>query len=337
MRNCVQNKRGFTLVEMALVLVVIGIVIGIGAGMIGPLMSLSKTRETKEFLGSAVESVNSWAASNNRLPDVTAGTTGFRSVAKTPTDAWGRDLIYLYDSNFIAASKDTICGRKTTLITLRQCLTANCATTSGTDYIDMSNVAYVVFSQGDDATTQTASTDAAVTISRQFTPGVAARVTLDMNHNDIVRWVTLDELRSKIGCQGAQLKIVNNELPPGTVSAQYPNATVGSVLSLVTDGGATPGTLRWCIEAPSANPLPAGLIFTPALAGAIRVAPNTCNAINPLPEAGWILSPTLNISGTPAANSQGAYNFTLYVRDNNDTASSNDNIASKTFVLTVNP
>ncbi len=323
MGNRVYDKRGFTLVEMALVLVVVGIVIGIGAGMIGPLMSLSKSRETKEFLGGAVESVNSWAASNNSLPNA----AGFPSVAKSPNDAWGRNFIYLYDTSLYAAAptKDTICGRKTTAISIINNGVSPAAT--------ITNVAYLIVSLGDDAQINTTATDGPITISRT----ASGTITLDPNVSDIVRWVTLDELRSKIGCQGAQLKIVNNELPPATVAAQYPNATAGSALSITTDGGATPGTLRWCIETPSATPLPAGLVFTPALAGAIRVAPNTCNAANPLPEANWILSPTLSISGTPAANSQGAYNFTLYARDNNDAAGTNDNIASKAFVLTVNP
>ncbi len=323
MENRAGNIRGFTLVEMALVLVVIGIVIGIGAGMIGPLTNLSKTRETKELLGATVESVNSWAASNNSLPNA----AGFTSVAKSPNDTWARNVIYLFDNTLYAAAptKDTICGRKTTALTIINNGVSPAAA--------ITNVAYLVLSLGEDAQINTTATDGPITISRT----ASGTITLDPNVSDIVRWVTLDELRSKIGCQGAQLKIVNNELPPATVAAQYPNATAGSVLSITTDGGATPGTLRWCIEAPSATPLPAGLVFTPALTGAIRVAPNTCNAANPLPEANWILSPTLSISGTPIINNQGAYNFTLYARDNNDASGTNDNIASKAFVLTVNP
>lgn len=323
MENRAYDKQGFTLVEMALVLVVVGIVIGIGAGMIGPLMSLSKTRDTKEMIGATIESVNSWAASNNTLPNA----AGFTAVAKSPNDAWGRTFIYLFDNTLYSGTptKDTICGRKTTAISI--------INNGVSPAVTINNVAYLIVSFGDDAQINTTATDGPITISRT----ASGAVTLDPNISDIVRWVTLDELRSKIGCQGAQLKIGNNELPPGTVSAQYPNATAGSVLSIVTDGGATPGTLRWCIEAPSATPLPTGLAFNPSLAGAIRVAPNTCNAANPLPEANWIASPTLSISGIPAANSQGAYTFIVYARDNNDTAGTNDNIASKAFVLTINP
>lgn len=334
MGNRAGKIQGFTLVEMALVLVVIGIVIGIGAGMIGPLTNLSKTRETKELLGATVESVNSWAASNNRLPDIGGGITDFRNTAKTPLDAWGRNLIYLYDSAFATApfSKDTICGRKTTQITVQ---TIDPAAT-------ISNVAFVVISQGGDpqiaapsifTTFDTAVTGPAVTAST--TLAAPRTIFVNAGTDDIIRWVTLDELRSKVGCQGAQLRIVNNELPPATVASAYPNIT------LSIDGGATAAsTYRWCIESIAATPLPTGLTFTtttPALP--IRVTPaNSCAS---LPEASWgvvTASPyLLTISGTPAANMQGAYSFTLYVRDNNDTTGSNDNITSKAFVLTVNP
>jgi len=341
MKNIHLNSRGFSLVEMALVLVVVGIVIGIGAGMIGPLTTMSKVRESREIVESGIVSVSSWSASNNRLPTFTPNlpdTVRFDQIAQKPIDSWGRPLIYLFDANLAPSganlpTKDTLCGRKTTAISI----TDNTVIPA----VTITNIAFAITSQGEDALTQTTlnGTLNGAAINGVITGSGAATgtITLDPTVSDIVRWVTLDELRSKIGCQGAQLKIVNNELPPATVAAHYPNATAGSVLSITTDGGATPGTLRWCIEAPAATPLPAGLAFAPVLAGAIRVAPNTCNAANPLPEANWILSPTLSISGSPAANSQGAYNFTLYTRDNNDAAGTNDNIASKAFVLTVNP
>ena len=321
------SHKGFTLVEMAIVLVIVGLLVGLGSSMIGPLTNMAKSRETREIIDSDIASITSFAASNNRLPNATE----FPTAVKRATDGWTHNLIYLYDNNLYSATptKDTLCGRKTAAITITD------------NSVNISNVAFAVISKGEDAITQTtlngtlngAAINGVITGSGTAT----GTITLDATASDIIRWVTLDELRSKIGCQGAQLKILNNELPPATVAALYPNATAGATLAIATDGGATPGIFRWCVQAPSAVPLPAGLGFNPLLAGAIRVAPNTCNAANPLAEASWILSPTLTISGTPAAGSQGAYNFTLFVRDNNDAAAGNDNIASKAFVLTVNP
>ncbi|GEM_PF-187513 len=324
----IQRPKGFTLVEMTIVLVIVGLLIGLGSSMIGPLTTMSKVRESREIVESDMAAITGWAASNNRLPDTLGGVTDFISVAKRPTDAWGRTVIYLYDSNLAPASatKDTICGRKTTLVTVQ----------TSDPVATVSNVAFVILNQGEDATTQ---------VNIGGTPlisgAVAGTITVPAGTDDIVRWVTLDELRSRIGCQGAQLKIVNNELPPATVGSPYPSSTAGAVVNLIVDGGATSAsTMRWCIEATSATPLPAGISFSstnPTLP--IRVTPaGTCAS---LPEASWgvvALAPNrLALSGTPAASTQGVYFFTLYVRDNNDAAGSNDNIASKVFVLTVNP
>jgi prepilin-type N-terminal cleavage/methylation domain-containing protein len=321
MKSYTQNKRGFTLVEMALVLVVIGIVIGIGAGMIGPLMSLSKTRETKEFLGSTVESVNSWAASSNSLPN----TAGFASVAKSPNDAWGRNFIYLFDNSLYAAAptKDTICGRKTTAISIINNGVSPAAT--------ITNVAYLIVSLGDDAQINTTATDGPITTSR----AASGTITLDLNVSDIVRWVTLDELRSKIGCQGAQLRIVNNELPYGAVPNAYS-------VKIYADGGVpfatNPNTYKWCV-----NTLPVGF-SSPT--GGIQNA-NCLNAN----EATWgatTASSELTISF--AANAvglvSGSYQITVVARDNADgvttsnacsNVNSGDNCAQKVFVLTINP
>jgi len=186
------SKKGFTLVELAVSLVVIGLLIGLGIGLVGPLVTAVKVRESKENLGGAVESLNSWAAGNNRLPDNSTGNSySFVNVVKTPFDAWGRDFIYLYDSNFTTApiTKNTICGRRTTPVTL----------TDSNTSASIPNVAYIILSKGDDATLDTTASDGAVTTSRPVTGTVSANTT-----EDLVRWVTLDELRTKVGCQGAQ-------------------------------------------------------------------------------------------------------------------------------------
>lgn len=203
------SRRGFTLVELAIVLVIVGLLVGLGSSMTGMLITANNVRQTKDSLDAVSQSITSWASANNRLPDVTTGTTGFKSVVKTPTDAWGRDFIYLYDTNLApgSATKDTICGRRTTSLSV---ITSEPTAT-------ISNVAFVVISKGDDATLETTVSDAALSVSRAAT----GTVTASTSNSDLLRWVTLDELRSKIGCQGAPLKIVNNELPFGSIVSNY--------------------------------------------------------------------------------------------------------------------
>jgi prepilin-type N-terminal cleavage/methylation domain-containing protein len=296
-----KNNNGFTLIELSIVLVIIGLLVSLGANMIGPLTTFVKVRESRDIMDADLQSVISWSSSRNTIPNETS----FPTVVKSPLDAWGRNLIYLYDANLYSATptKDTICGRRSTGLTL---ITTDPAAT-------INNVAFTVLSGADNATLKSTLGATPITASG----AVTGTINVTGPNSDLVRWVTLDELRSKIGCQGAPLKIVNNELPFGAVGSIY-TATISA------DGGvpfpAPPATFKWCIETAAALPFS----FTPT-----RITPaNSCSALT---EASWNQAATLSISSTPAAGTQNSYSFTVYVRDNDN------NIAQKMFVLTNNP
>ena len=302
---------------------VIGLLVGLGAGMVGPLITFVKVRETRELQDSATQSISSWASSRNTIPDG----SGFSSVVKSPQDAWGRNLTYLYDANLFSASptKDTICGRRATSLTLATTVPA----------ATVNNVAFLILSGADSATLKSS-------LNGSFNGGAAGltaitgsgyasgTVTVTGPNGDLARWVTLDELRSKIGCQGAPLKIVNNELPSGAVANPY-SAT------LVADGGvplaASPSTYKWCV-----NTLPAGF----SQAGGVQNV--NCLALG---EAGWAAASSgLTITFVGGAVATGAYPITVVVRDNADASAASaacsaadpgDNCAQKLFVVTVNP
>lgn len=291
------NHSGFTLIELSIVLVIIGMLIGLGSGMIGPLTTFVKVRETRELQDSALQSITSWASSRNSIPD----SAGFPTVAKSPLDAWGRNLIYLYDANLYAAAptKDTICGRRLAALTL---VTTDPAAT-------MANVAFVVLSGAENATLKSTLNGnlngVPLTGIITATGYATGTITVTGPNSDLVRWVTLDELRSKIGCQGAPLKIVNNELPFSNYSASY-SATI------VPDGGT--GAYEWRIKKGS---VPTGMSFSPPLP---FVNSSTSN---------WASGSNLTIQGWPRP--QGSYNFTIMARD------SNGNSSSRLFVLTIQP
>jgi prepilin-type N-terminal cleavage/methylation domain-containing protein len=328
MKKCPRiSNQGFSLVELAIVLVIVGLILGMGMGMMGPLQTRVRVNETRESLSANIESVTAWAASNNRIADLAT----YPTIAKAPNDAWGQNFMYLYDSNLApaaaATTKDTICGRKTTPLILT---TANPAAT-------INNVAFVIMSKGDDTTTQSTLNGtlngAAINGIVTGTGRATGTITQDPDSSDILRWVTLDELRSKIGCQGAQLKILNNELPYGTT------ASYQAVLS--ADGGvsfaappATP-TYKWCVSG-----LPAGLTVTGGITNANCWAGAT--------EATWgatVPSSSFTISRT-AAVVTGSYKITVVARDNHDgiatspacsAAVPGDNCSQKNFVITINP
>lgn len=288
------KKNGFTLVELAIVLVVIGMLVAFGGSMIAPLTTFVKVRETRDMQDSAVQSVISWASSNNTIPNETT----FMTVAKSPLDAWGQNLIYLYDSNLHSATptKDTICGRRSTDLKL---------------FTNYSNsIAFAVISRADNpafkstlnGTLNSNPINSVITTSGAATGTITATGT----NSDLVRWVTLDELRSKIGCLGAPLKIVNNELPFGSYSSNYS-------ASIIADGGSGSGDYQWRIKKGS---FPAGINAT-AL------------PFQNLSTTDWTPASTMIIDGYPKL--PGSYYFSVFVRDNIG------NTSSKAFVLTVNP
>ena len=311
------NHSGFTLIELSIVLVIIGLLVGLGSGMIGPLTTFVKVRETRDNEDAVVQSITSWASSRNSIPN----NTDFPMAARSTLDAWGQRMVYLYDANLssVSPTKDTICGRRTASLTL---ITTDPAAT-------INNVAFVVLSGAENGALKSTLNGPPITVSTAAT----GTITVTGPNSDLVRWVTLDELRSKIGCQGAQLKIVNNELPFGAVPNSY-------TVTLTADGGvpfaANPNTYRWCI-----SPLPAGFN---APTGGIQNA--DCLGLSESSGNWAAASSGLTISFPAATVTTGAYPLTIVARDNADgvTTSSacngadpGDNCAMKLFVLTVNP
>jgi len=253
------SKKGFTIVELAIVLVLVGILIVLGVKMIGPLTERTKVVDTKGTIDAAVEAVVGFAATNRRLPDPTNNQIEFRNNIRKPNDAWGNPLYYIVDSNLYLTGADQICGRKTTGITVRNCITDNCATTAGTDYNDIPNVAFIIASGGENFNMQSGTIGGRVAVYVQNGAADRDDCTNAVNclnyvgtmiplrpgekYDDIIKWVTLNELRTKAGCAGQQLKILNNELPSGSVSALYGSTVYGDGGIPFTAGG---GNYRCC-------------------------------------------------------------------------------------------
>jgi prepilin-type N-terminal cleavage/methylation domain-containing protein len=368
MNQIFREEKGFTLIEIAIVMIIVGLLLGLGAGMVGPLMKRAKIIETREIINAAVDSVISYAASSKRLPiwrdanDAVTAPNEFHYLLRNRNDAWVNPLFYTYDG---ALFNNDICGKKTTALSIVQC--ADSACTPATQVI-INNVAFIVYSRGENVNYQTilpgGSADAgpgpfpviayvypidvtmnADRVSGNITiPNTLPPPPLIINdpadngcvptdppdprcmYDDIAKWITLDELRIKMGCQGAQLKIINNELPAGSMSGPYSAATFA-------DGGVPYGVAnqdyRWCIQN-TTGAAPASLSFRNTV-NTVNIAFST-NCTN-LPEASWTQSTTIVISGTPSAS--GSIPLTFFVRDNNDAPSTNDNITQKAFVITI--
>lgn len=279
------KNAGFSLIELSIVLVIMGILISFGTGMIGPLTKRVKYTETKEVMNAAVESIISFASANNRIPT----TLEFPNIVRTTRDAWKKDLYYIPDVNLDDLNAGGVCGRKTTGITVRFCTNALC-----TSYNDISNVAFVIISGSENYNIQTNNVSGRVTVYQTGAINID-NYTTDMNrpetYDDLIKWITLNELRAKAGCTGAQLSILNNELPPGMQNNAYGPVTIFAT------GGVGSSTYRWYRQQSAST----GLTFTPS---------NTSSPGG--------LAPTLTISGTPTAF--GSFLITFYVTDGDGNA-----------------
>ena len=100
---------GFTLIEMAVVLVIVGIIISIVATVLPSLIKSSKVKKTRAILEEVDYAIQGYVTANGRLPFADKGTTG-KEDSETPTyfgnlpyitlglssgdDAWGNRLKY---------------------------------------------------------------------------------------------------------------------------------------------------------------------------------------------------------------------------------------------------
>lgn len=186
---------GFTLVEMAIALVVVGIVVTILAGMMGPLRVTMKINETHTNMTAAVDGLVGFAATNGKLPSLAQ----FPGVVRTQNDGWARPVQYIFDNSLFTS----ICDRTATNVTVRICGDAAC--TSSTS---VNNVAFMILSGGGNFNNQTAGSQAVggAVIINTYAPGIAVdNYGADVNrptdeYDDIVKWVTLPELQTKLSC-----------------------------------------------------------------------------------------------------------------------------------------
>ena len=386
MNRILRGKKGFTLVELAIVMVIVGLIIGIGAGMVGPLTKKVKRDETKETINANMESVISYATSSKRLPvwrdanDAVTASNEFHYLLRNRNDAWGNPLFYTYDG---ALFNNDICGKKTTALSIVQC--ADSACTPATQVI-INNIAFIVYSRGENVNYQTilpgGSADAPVpvpspviayvyptdvtmnadrvsgnisipntqpllTINDPADNGCVPTVPPDPRcmYDDIVKWVTLDELRTKIGCQGAQLQILNNEIPFTSLGSSY-TANVfaaGGIPNIV----GLQSQYRWCVEIrnrTAAQGLPNGITFNPNF---VRYpndpTPTYCSDQVEVAWPAW--ASNLVITKTTGSTESGSFNVTVFARDNNNSGNdaacnavnNSDSCTQKSFVLTINP
>ena len=232
---------GFTLIELAIILMFIGLFLGAGSSLLGMLTEREKVSENKEIIASAVEAIKGYVLKNGKLPTL----SNFTSIVNVQNDAWGKPLIYIY---YVNATSSSICGLTSSPITVRYCHDAAC-----TSYNDTTNVAFLVLSSGENMNIQTGFSSQEIssnTTIKVYDYGVVgiddysadvARLEL---YDDMVKVVTLYELQSLLRCgggggggenRGTAYTVVFNR--PGTYTWQVPSGVNEIIVTGTGAGG----------------------------------------------------------------------------------------------------
>jgi prepilin-type N-terminal cleavage/methylation domain-containing protein len=196
-------KKGFTLIELSIVLVIIGLLIGGSIQATKSMRDRSKVIETQQQLEALKEAIYGFALNTNTLP----ATLADLNATALERDAWGNAILYRADTALIADPCSPVASISTTSGDFAQTDIAFVLVSRGKDYqlpLPTVNVDTPLFNQGDHDT-------------NPATP----------EYDDRFLSITRAQLQSNINCQQNELQILNSRLPIATQGRSY-SGTIAS-------------------------------------------------------------------------------------------------------------
>ncbi|HVN71417.1 MAG TPA: type II secretion system protein [Desulfomonilia bacterium] len=113
------SRRGFTLIEMAFVLVIVGILVSLGAQLLPMLVKQNKLKDDRALVEQAKNALIGYALATGRLPFASTNVNGseianrlngylpWSTIGVTGMDAYQKTLFYCVDSHLTAAGSVT--------------------------------------------------------------------------------------------------------------------------------------------------------------------------------------------------------------------------------------
>lgn len=241
-------KKGFTLVEMAMVLIVVGLLMGGGFQMMRVMQEKARSTEAKNTLNAAREAVIAFAINNNRLPNAAVDFPNMNLVGAGNTPVF-------YNSD--AALQANLCGTIATPLN-----------TTDANGVNTPNVGFVLAVAGENMNGQTGRIGNNIRFypwNRANTDDLPAPINRPEPYDDFHTQVTLAELQSILQC--TPFMIINTTLP---------NAREGNVYNANTPTSYPATGYAITFVAPTVA-LPAGMNFVPAT-GVFNGTPNVGTA-----------------------------------------------------------
>ncbi len=219
-------QNGFTLIEMAIVLVIIGLLVGMGTGLLKILIKREKISETRGDLKTVYNTILGYTKSTKKLP------SSLNVLGVKTKDSYNEDFLYFVASGITTSDLCTTQGSYLSVLDKG---------------VPKSNVAFIVFSKGENHCNQTGNSTA--TSFQILQPGTVTSGCPQgqVEYDDEVLYADINTLRDMV-CNS--FKIVTVNLPYGMEEQPYPTSSLEA-----TDG--TP-PYSWSII--SGN-LPPGLNF----------------------------------------------------------------------------
>jgi len=307
------KRKAFTLIELAIVLTIIGIIIGGSFQALKNMRENAKTAEAKEQIKIARNAILGYVKIWPNLPSITEFQNDL-SPAKNNQNI----ILYAPDTNLSTLNNDVCAYQTTNLQVIDNGMTPPRV---------INNIAFVLANEGANYNMQT-SVDMNATPYKVQIYGAGEQVDDNITpvnrieiYDDIVDWVTIEELHQNVDCSENMLKILNDPTLPRDINTHV--NYVGA--RLFADGGFpfadsdADGEVdyEWCIKD-----------HTNAVSW---LNTNTCNgALNFVPDCTTATysrcsSPSLGSLSNPVA---GSYRLEVYVRDQVKEI-------SKSFTLTI--
>jgi prepilin-type N-terminal cleavage/methylation domain-containing protein len=282
------KRRGFTLVELAIVLMVVGVLAAGGVKMIDGAIKNNKYSSSKNQIQALIKEIAEYSGRALVLPADDAALVG---IVTTPlTDSFDRQILYTADSRLTTLSTPGgICSVDSTNLSVTLA-----------DGTEVNDVAFFLVSGSLNKNIQTDRDASPIVLYPEGTlvDDYTADGINSGGYDDITGWMTLNTLKKYAGCEGASMDIIEQKLPTGHVFSTYS-------ADLHPKGGIP--TYQWCVTSPDS-------VIRTNLRYGVQAIKSTCTALNYV--TGGTLTINSNATELDAADNYPAVSkITVHLKD----------------------